>query len=458
MAGYMTSSVVSAHLDALASTYPAVCTRSGPADWAAGWGGARSGYVKISATTADSPSSRWAVLITGGVHARELAPPDAMVSFLEKLLAAYASSSAITYPAWTDPTAGIVYDSFTIPWPWVKRAVENLDLYVAPLVNDDGRDWVLATLPSGTSHATQELHKMWRKNRRAAPSGVTNPYGTGVDINRNFDVVWNFAKYYDTSLADLDMQSSASPVDETYIGSAAESEPETKNVANLMRTKNISYYMDVHQYSRDVLYSWGIETNQATDATQNFASAAWDGKRDGTHHDTYKEYIPSSTAAAAAAAAQHISDQILAKAGGSSPAAQARSSYKVMQSANLYVTSGASDDYCFSRWFAPVTGGAAISPVMAFTIEIGGDPALGADHDEGGFSPDYVKQYPKLEREIHVAAWTFLSMAAGTMFQPPAAPPSPAPPPPASSGSGCSQLLLVLLLMIAAVLTALVVA
>ena len=38
-----------------------------------------------------------------------------------------------------------------------------------------------------------------------------------------------------------------------------------------------------------------------------------------------------------------------------------------------------------------------------------------------------MKQYPKLEREIHVAAWAFLSMAAGLPFQAPVAPPDPAP-------------------------------
>jgi Zinc carboxypeptidase len=425
MAGYMISSVVAAHLDAIAASYPAVCTRSG-ADWAAGWNGGNSGYVKIAATTADSPATRWAVLITGGVHARELAPPDALVSFLEKLLAAYAAQSAITYPAWTDPVAAIVYDSFIISWPWVQRIVERLDLYVAPLVNDDGRDWVLAPLPAGSSHPTQRLHKMWRKNRRPAPAGSTNPWEIGVDLNRNFDILWNFPAHYDMSLADVGVRSSTNPVDDTFIGPAAESEPETKNVANLMRGKDISFFLDVHQISRDVLYTWGTETDQTTDPTQNFTSATWDGKRDGTEHNGYAEFIPARAAATGLVAAQRISDQIQDKAGGSSPAAQARSDYRVIQSADLYVTTGTTQDFCFSRWFAPVTGGAAISPVTALTIEVGGDPKQG-DNWEGGFSPDYVKDYPKLEREIHVAAWAFLSMAASMPFQAPVAPPNPPP-------------------------------
>lgn len=419
MAGYMTSSVVSAHLDALAANYTTVCTRSGPADWTAGSQGGKSGYVKIAASTADSPALRWPVLVTGGVHARELAPPDALVSFLEKLMSAYAASSSITYPAWTDPVNNVVYDSFTIPWSWVRRAVENIDLYVAPLVNDDGRDFVLATLPAGSSYATQQLHKMWRKNRKPGPGG--NPNADGVDINRNFDIVWDYTKFYDMSVPDVDIRSSKNPASELYIGPSAESELETQNVAMLMRSKGIGFYLDVHMYARDVLFSWGTETNQTTDITQTFSNSAFDGKRDGVHHNAYMEFIPLPVAQAAQAAAQHMCDQILKKAGGSDPTAQTRSTYTAMQGAKLYVTTGASDDYCFSRWFAPLSGGAPTSPVMAFTMEAGGDPRV---DNEGGFSPDYVNQYPKLEREIHVAVWTFLSMASAQNFVAPK-PPSP---------------------------------
>jgi Zinc carboxypeptidase len=458
MAGYMTSTVVSAKLDALVTAYPGLCTRSGPGDWQAGTAGGKSGYVKIGATAKDSPAQRWAVLLIGGVHARELAPPDALVSFLQRLLAAYKASTAVTYPSWTDPVNNITYGSFIIPWPWVKNIVESLDLYVAPLVNDDGRDFVLAPLPSGTPHATQELHKNWRKNRRAAPSGNSDPHAVGIDINRNFDIVWNFPKFYDMSIPDVDVHTSTSPVDETYAGDvaagSAESEPEVKNVANLMRTKSISYFVDFHMYGRDVLYSWGTESNQSTDAAQTFSNSAFDGKRDGINHSAYAEYIPDLTVKAAAAIAQAVSGDILAKAG-ADPKARARSGYTAKQSSYLYVTSGSSDDYCFSRWFAPFTGGAPVSPVFAYTIEIGGDPSLGPDNDDGGWSPDYVKQYPKLEREIHIAAWKFLSIVAATAFQAPSAPPTPAPPKPASSGSsGCLPLLLACLLIVASVAAA----
>jgi hypothetical protein len=92
--------------------------------------------------------------------------------------------------------------------------------------------------------------------------------------------------------------------------------------------------------------------------------------------------------------------------------------------------------------------------VWSFTIEVGGDPKDGPDYDEGGFSPDFVTQFPKLEREIHVAAWAFLSGVASLNAAPPAAPPGPNPlPPPLGSGPGCLMMLVSCLLLVASVVS-----
>jgi Zinc carboxypeptidase len=431
--GYMTSTVVSAHLDALATKYTTICTRSITTEWSPGRAGGASGFVKI-ANPAGSTDPRWAVLLTGGVHARELAPPDALVSFLEKLLTAYSAQSPITYPAWVDPVDNVRYDSFTISWPWVQTVVDRLDLYVAPLVNPDGRDFVLTRLPTTATAAEQALHKGWRKNRRPAPAGKTDPRSIGVDINRNFDILWKFGKFYSATAG---VQSSTDSLSEMYTGDGAEAEPETQNVAELMRSKNISWYMDYHAYGRDVLFPWGIESNQSVDATMNFANSAWDGKRDGTAVATYKEYIPKATEDDAKALAKRICEFILIACGGSDTTAQLRSEYRPLLAANMYVTSGTTQDYCFSRWFTAATQGNPIAPVMAYTLEVGGDPKLGANHQEGGFTPDYVKHYPKIEREIHVATFAFLTAIAARAVATPAA---PAPPGSSSTlgGSGSS--------------------
>jgi hypothetical protein len=431
MSGPKTSTAISARLDQAAAGSSGVCVRH---TWAAGSAGASAGYVKIAATTAASPPQRWATLISGGVHARELAPPDALVSFVEMLLAAYAARSAAVYPAWTSPVDGVTYSSFTIPWPQVQAVVERIDLYIAPLVNADGRDFVLAPLAPGASDAEKKLHMMWRKNRRPAPAGQTGDSCVGVDINRNFDILWDFTTAYTPALVakapKAGVDTSRQPCDfNVYSGPSAESEPETQNLAGLIRSANISFYADVHAYGRDILYPWGIETDQSTDATQSFANPAMNGTRDGNQAGAYAEYVPAGQLGAMQAMADRMCDFILTKAGGADPVARARSVYKAQQSAVLYptkVTTGAADDYCFSRWFTQATAGTPIRPVMAFTIEAGGNPKLGAGYDENGFAPDPVKHYPKIEREIHAALWGFLTAVAATNVQPPSAPPQPA--------------------------------
>jgi len=429
MAGWMTSAVISAHLDQAAANSRGVCTRM---SWAAGSAGASAGYVKIAKVTPASPAQRWPVLISGGVHARELAPPDALVSFVEKLLAAYAASSPLVYPSWTSPVDAVTYSSFTISWPQVQSVVERLDLYVAPLVNADGRDFVLGT---PADPADKDLRRMWRKNRRPPPAGSTGDSCTGVDINRNFSILWDYTTAYLPAVValapDAGVAASQDPCDfESYAGPAAESEPETQNLAGLMRSQNISFYLDVHSYGRHVLYPWGIETNQSTVVTQNFANPAWDHKRDGSAPaaTAYAEYIPASTGAAMDAMAKRMCDFIQSKAGGADPTARSRSVYTSRQSGLLYpntVVTGSSNDYCFSRWFTAASAGAPISPVMAFTVEAGGDVKLGGSNDEGGFAPHYVNFYPKIEREIHAALWGFLTAVAAVNFAPPEAPPAP---------------------------------
>src|SRR6266436_6146532 len=109
MAGYLRTSGVNARLDAAVANHAAFASRG---RWNPGHENRRAGYVKLAATTPASPSPRWAVLVLGGVHARELAPPDALVSFVEKLTAAYAAGGGVTYPAWTSPVDGTVHGEF----------------------------------------------------------------------------------------------------------------------------------------------------------------------------------------------------------------------------------------------------------------------------------------------------------------------------------------------------------
>ena len=120
------------------------------------------------------------------------------------------------HPAWTQ----------TFTAAQVRRIVETMDVIVLPQVNPDGR------------HFSMEHHPMWRKNRRPAPPG-RGPKSIGVDLNRNFPFLWNFARYF----APDTVQNSCNPGDyETYIGPRAASEPETRNVIWLLNHfRNIRY-------------------------------------------------------------------------------------------------------------------------------------------------------------------------------------------------------------------------
>src|SRR5688572_22573738 len=100
-------------------------------------------------------ADRAAVLITAGIHARERAQPDAILTFAEKLTTCYAAPSDFTAM------------NYTLEKDYVKAILEKLVVYIIPLVNPDGREY---TFTAGNG--------MWRKNRTAG--------GGGVDINRNF--------------------------------------------------------------------------------------------------------------------------------------------------------------------------------------------------------------------------------------------------------------------------------
>jgi len=250
---------------------------------------------------------------------------------------------------------------------------------VFPQVNPDGR------LYSMTVDAD------WRKNRRPAPSGHAGAACVGVDVNRNYDFLWNFTKHFDPHAP---VQNSADPCDpEVYIGPTAFSEPETRNVVSIMDTRpNIRYFVDVHSYSEDILYNWGDDVNQGNRPDMNFTNPAFDGKRGIANDVAYKEYMPSADQAAAVALANVMRDAIKATRG---------RTYKVMQSLGLYPTAGTSDDYAFSRHL--VDGGKP--KVYSYTIE------WGRDSNPTPFHPPYAEM-SRIIHEVTAALIAFCIKAA----------------------------------------------
>ena len=397
--GYVTSAALAERLQRLASAHPDVCavdvlphrTHEGR---------------EVHALRIGSGSAA-TVVVTGGVHAREWAPPDALLSLAEGLVGAYARGGSMDHAQWVDQTARppITYGAWSVSAADVKAIVEGITLVLVPLVNPDGRDFTLA--------GPDEVHFMWRKNRRPPAAGHTGPWCAGVDLNRNFDVAWDFERYYNAAAA-AQVQSSKDPCDpQIFIGPSAASEPETRNVQSVVTRLRPSHFMDVHSYSRDILFPWGMDDDQGRDPTENFHNPAWD--RTGPHHGrdgvggVYGEYLPSDVAARHTAIARRMRDAIRDQAG-PQPRARHRSIYTIKQALGLYPTTGTSDDYC-----AGLTMLDRSRPgISAFCLECGIDQAPDDPTDnEGGFHPDYRTKFPKIAREVHAAVLALTRAALG---------------------------------------------
>jgi len=400
-AGYLDSAALAQRLRDLAGSHPDVCACEPLANLT------HEGREVLELRIGGGQARR--VVVIGGVHAREWAPPDALLSMAEGLVRCYAAGEALEYPEWVDRSAGsaVRYAPWSVPAADVKRIVEGLNLVLVPLVNPDGRDFSLS--------GPDDLHRMWRKNRRPPAPGRTGPWCHGVDLNRNFDLAWDFERYYN-AVAAGEVRSSKQPChQEIFIGPAAASEPETLNVQSLVERHRPSHFLDVHSYSRAILFPWGMDDDQGRDPSESFRNPDWD--RDGAHGGrdgvggVYGEFLPPDLAAAHQAIGRRMRDAIREQAG-SDPTARRRSMYTVKQALGLYATTGTSDDWCVGLGLLDEPG----PPIHGFCLECGIDRARDdPTDDEGGFHPDYGLKYPKIEREVHAAVLALAGAAlAGT--------------------------------------------
>jgi carboxypeptidase T len=276
-------------------------------------------------------TGRIGVYFLGGVHSREWGSPDILISFVEQLTAAYRTNSGITLGG----------KSFTAAQ--IQAIVNNLDILVFPQANPDGR------------HFSMTSDAMWRKNRRPAPAGHAGC--PGVDVNRNYDFLWNYPAHFSPSAA---VMNSTDPCDyQVYIGPSAVSEPETQNVVWLTdRFSNVRFFVDLHSYGEDILYNWGDDEDQSTDPNMNFRNPAYDGARGIAGDSAYLEYIDACDKSVALDLAGAMQGAIAAVRG---------RSYLVESGFALYPTAGTSDDYCFSRHFADDSK----QKIVSYTLEWG---------------------------------------------------------------------------------------
>jgi murein tripeptide amidase MpaA len=274
------------------------------------------------------------VLVIGGVHAREWGGPDIVVNFAGDLLRAYEAGKGLRY----------LNKSFS--GADVAQIVETMNVVVFPCVNPDGVEF---------SHT--KTHYYWRKNRNPASARPGKPNTVGVDINRNYDFLWDFKRYFHpASYRNDNSVGSTHPGQETFHGTEPFSEPETRNVKWLMdQLPKMALFMDVHSYGGDVLYSWGVDQDQCTDPAMTFSNPEWDLRR-GRMNDIYREYISP---------ADYMVTTEIAAAVATAMRAVRGAQYKAMPSVDLYPTAGTSTDYCFARHiFDP-----SLAKTFSYTIE-----------------------------------------------------------------------------------------
>jgi hypothetical protein len=406
---YLTAAQIEAAMTTLSASSPTLCTKIALPNATVSEGGigpTTYSYLKIAKGSAPG---RVVVLAVAGMHAREWAQPDAVISFARKLVKAYTGKTAFVIPAYTN-AGGSTFGPVSIPAGTVKRMVEELDILLLPCANPDGRSF--------SQSAT--ANNLWRKNR--APRRVAaNPATVGVDLNRNHDIAWDYQVFYNAAFAaSTDLSASKDPADDRFIGKPQPApnakhpaiEPEVRNLVWILDHHPVTYSIDLHSYSMLLMHPWGIEQNGTVPA-QNFRDAGLDGTRDGTLGSAYSEYFPNNPPA-------RLLDRhaLLVRAMRDAVRAATGRGYTIGGIADtIYPATGSFTDYHFSRQFTV----AGSPPIHAFAAEFGD----AADN----FQPLYADQhgFPKIEREVHAVLISLLKEALG------------APPPAAGGGGGGSS-------------------
>jgi len=263
-----------------------------------------------------------AILIVSGTHAREWGGPDICVNFAADLLQAYAGGSGLTYGG----------KSFTAAE--ISSIVKRTTVIVFPDLNPDGR------------HFSQTSYAMWRKNRNPASSTPGVPESIGVDVNRNYGFLWDFNAAFHPAAAAGGTLASTNPSSDLFHGAGPFSEAETRNIRWLFKLyPRIIRFVDIHSYGGDILHPWGDDQNQTSTTSQNFSNPAWNGQR-GLAGDNYGEYVPQVDLDRLTALGTSMQAAIAAVRGENYAVAQ---SFFLPSWGSTYPTSGASDDWVYSR-------------------------------------------------------------------------------------------------------------
>lgn len=318
---YRTIAQLDAAIDSLVNTKPDLCTRVALHNSVEGR------PIFALRLRAGGGTNRRGILIVGGMHARELMNPDAIIELAFDLAQAYTNESGLAY-------GGAQWSAID-----VKIMMETLDIWMLPCANPDGRHHVMK--PGGQWD--------WRMNRRDNPNTLCD----GVDLNRNCDFMWRVVG--PTTVCD--------PCSSTqgFVGSLPFSEPESNNIHLLCDTHRIDVFVDVHSFSEFVLFPWGHAPTQTTQPLPNFTSLLMGFCRS-LDPPGHQEFMPPTDQLKYQTVATRIADAIRAVRG---------RNYVLKTIFQVYngTTTGTSSDYVYSRHIA----NSALRKAFAFAFETGPD-------------------------------------------------------------------------------------
>jgi carboxypeptidase T len=173
-------------------------------------------------------------LITSALHPREYATAELTIRFAEHLLENYGKDPDITY------------------------LLDHQEVHLIIQANPDGRK-------------AAEGGVLWRKNGNSSHcEGHSRFYG--ADLNRNFAFAWG------------EEGAGKRPCDETFKGSSAASEPETKAIQDYLEKlfpdrraddfksaapkDSSGLYLDIHSFGELILWPWGVSYAPAPNHTE----------------------------------------------------------------------------------------------------------------------------------------------------------------------------------------------
>lgn len=213
---------------------------------------------------------RHGLYVQGNIHACEWGAADIVVHFVEFMLMC------------VNTQTNVVYGDNVFRHDDVRAALERVELFIVPCVNPDGRAY-----STGAPEDGEYDRPLWRHNRR----DHGDPQCIGVDLNRNFDWIWDYktachpdawAENATASFCRGYINVTDDPCDsvQRYHGDKPFSEAETRNVRSVLDAHpHIRVFVDVHGRLGKVMTPWADDEVQSVDPEQNFTNPDYDGRR-----------------------------------------------------------------------------------------------------------------------------------------------------------------------------------